>query len=74
MVGDGHQGEHLAENLSGSLRTDKLSDEELAAYIVLAQLVLHNIEPHLPVQAMFVCLAQAVLELRDRLYQATGVQ
>lgn len=74
MVGDGYTGEHLAENLSGSLRPDKLSDEELGAYIVLAQLVLAKMEPKLPVQAMFICLAQAVLELRDRLYQATGVQ
>jgi hypothetical protein len=54
--------------------SDVLSDEDLAEIIVLAQLVTAHVEPRLPVQAMFMALAQGVLDLRRRLYDATGVR
>lgn len=58
----------------GPVRPDELTDEDLAEIIVLAQLVASHIEPRLPVNAMFLALAQGVLELRRRLYAATGVR
>jgi hypothetical protein len=48
-----------------------LTDDELEISIVLAELVTNNVEPRLPVQAMFLALARGVLELRRRLNDTT---
>ena len=55
------------------LCTDFLTSEELASHVRLAELIVAGEEPRLPVQAMFMMLAIAVVDLARRLERATGV-
>lgn len=60
----------MEQDGSVPLCPDLLTEEELASHVKLAELIVTGKEPRLPVQAMFVMLAIAVLDLERRLYRA----